>query len=109
MTTQAPVSIAVKNEGGNVILKFDRDVNYVEIEPQNCLDIVEAMSAAAFEARDGIKPVGPALKASLIEAHRDKLVPRITLMLAAMREDKKKTDGQVALQLVDVIFSEIFS
>lgn len=107
--TQTNVSIAVKHERGLVILKLDRDVNYIEIEPQNCLDIVEAMSAAAFEARDGIKPVGPALKASLIEKHRDKLVPRITLMLAALREDKKRSDGYIALQIVDAIFSEIFS
>ena len=109
MITQSPVSIAVKHENGLVILKFDRDVNYIEIEPQNCLDIVEAMSASAFEARDGVKPVGPALKASLIEAHHDKLVPRITLMLASLREDKKNSDGMIALKLIDVIFAEIFS
>ena len=104
-----PVQIAVKNEKGLVILKFDRDVNYIEIDPQNCLDIAEAMVTNAFEARDGLKPVGSALKASLIESHRDKLVPRLTLMLASLRENKLKTDGYIALQMVDAVFSEIFS
>ncbi len=104
-----PVQIAIKNERGLVILKFDRDVSYIEIEPQNCLDVAEAMVENAFEARDGMKPVGPALKASLIESHRDKLVPRLTLMLASMRENRSKTDGYIAMQMVDAVFSEIFS
>jgi hypothetical protein len=109
VTTQPSVSVAIKQENGLVVLKFDRDVNYIEIEPQNMLDMAEAMCAAAFEAKDGLKPVGPALKASLIEQHRDRLIPRVTLMLASMREDKLKTDGYIALQIVDQIFSEIFS
>ena len=109
MTTQSPVSIAVKHEAGLVVLKFDRDVDYIEIEPQNALDIVEAISAAAFEARDGMKPLGPALKASLIERHRDVLIPRVSLMLGSMREDKLKSNGDIALRVIDSVFSEIFS
>ncbi len=91
-----------------MILKFDRDVGHIEVEPQNMLDMAECMVAAAFEARDGIKPVGKALKASLIEKHRDVLIPRLALMLRGMREDKLKTDGYIALRIMDIVCNEIF-
>ena len=102
------VEMVVTVDEGKVIQRFKRPMSFIVYEPQNCLDVCEAMVAAAFEAR-GEKPVGPALKASLIEKHRDKLVPRITLMLANMREDKTKTHMNVALQIIDTVFSEIFS
>ena len=105
---QQPVQVAIKAENKLVVMKFDRDVNYVELEPQNCLDICEAMSAAAFEARDDLKPAGPALKASLVERHHDKLVPRIALMLGSMRQDKLKSDGNIAEQIVTTCLAEVF-
>ncbi len=107
--SQEPLSIAVKREGGKVILKFDRDVNYIESDPQNAIDIAEAMTAAAFEAMEKLKPVGETLKASLVEKHREKLIPRVALMLGSLREDRKKSDGQIAVSIIDSIFSEIFS
>lgn len=102
------VEMVVTVDEGKVIQRFRRPMAFIVYEPQNCLDVCEAMVAAAYEAK-GEKPVGPALKASLVEAHRNKLVPRITLMLANLRQDKLKTDGYIALQIVDTVFSEIFS
>jgi hypothetical protein len=107
--SQNPVNVAVGKEDGKVILKFDRDVNHIEMDPQNALDITEAIATAAFECRDGVKPVGPALKAELIEKNRDELIPRITLMLAGMRGNKKMTDGSVAVAIIDTVFSKVFS
>lgn len=106
--TQESVSVAVKMEDGKVILVFDRDVAHIEIEPENCLDIAEAMSAAAFECKEKVQPVGQALKASLVERHRDKLIPRIALMLGSLRQDKKKSDGYLAEQFVSVMLGEVF-
>lgn len=106
--TQESVSVAVKMENGKVILMFDRDVGHIEIEPENCLNIAEAMSAAAFEATEKLRPAGPALKAQLIERHRDKLIPRIALMLGSLRQDKKKSDGYLAEQFVSTMLGEVF-
>lgn len=109
MTKQKSVSVAIKADGGVVVLKFDRDVSYLELEPNNCLNITEAMAAAAFECQnDGIKPVGSALKADLVQRHREILVPRIALMLTGMRQDRLKTDGYIAEQLVSTMLAEVF-
>ena len=107
--SQKPVSVAIKADGGKVIIKLDREVSYIEIDPDNMLDMVEAMTAAAFEADTTLKPVGETLKASLIEKHRDVLLPRVTLLIGGMRNDIKKSNGEMAVTMIDVIFSEIFS
>ena len=106
--TQENVQVAVKGEDGKVILKFDRDINYLEMGPQNAFDIAEAMSTAAFECRDGVKPAGPALKAELIERHRMALTQRLALMLNSTRNDVRIGNGQLAKSLVDTCLSEVF-
>ena len=106
--TQESVSVAIKMEGGKVVLAFDREVGHIEIEPENCLDIAEAMSAAAFECKEKTQPVGKALKAQLVERHRDELIPRIALMLGSLRQDKKKSDGYLAEQFVSVMLAKVF-
>lgn len=105
---QERVEIAIRSEDGLVILKFDRDVGYIEIDPTNCLDICEAMATAAFESRDGVKPVGKALKSELIERHRMKLTQRIALILNGSRENLTLTNGRLAQQLVEVMLKEVF-
>ena len=63
----------------------------------------------AFEIDTSLKPVGTALKADLVQRHKDKLMPRINVVLGTLREDKTLSNGQLALKLIDIIFSEIFS
>ena len=101
--------LGVKNEGGKVVFTFDRDIAYLEMDPDNAVKIAEAMTSAAFEADTKLKPVGETLKASLVEKHRDKLVPRVTLMLGSMRQDKLKSDGQLAMSIIDTVFAEVFT
>lgn len=106
--TQKMVQVAVGKNGGMVILKFDRSVNYLELNPEPALDIAEAISKEAFEARDGMKMAGPALKAGLVKRHKLKLTPRLTLMLNSLREDKTKTNQYLAEQMISTVFAEIF-
>ena len=54
-----------------------------------------------------VDPTGETLKASLIEKHRDKMIPRITLMIQNF--PPHLSPGKKALQIIDTIFSEIFS
>lgn len=106
--TQKMVQVAVGKDVGMVVIKFDRDINYLELNPEPALDFAEAISKEAFEARDGVKLAGPALKAGLIEKHKLKLTPRIALLLNSLREDKTKTNQYLSEQIISTIFSEIF-
>ena len=110
------VYVRLGADAGRVLLMFSKDVGGVTpahishwaIDPKECLQISEAMATAAFEADTSIKPVGPALKATLVENHRMKLTQRFALMLATMRQDKLLTNGQIAQRLIDAALQEIF-
>jgi hypothetical protein len=45
----------------------------------------------------------------LAERHRITLTQRVALMLGTLREDHKKTHGQVAKEIVDACLKEIFN
>jgi hypothetical protein len=112
----APSYCTIGVEKGQVLLLFSKDpsgtrpsnISTWRLDPRECLEITEAMATAAFEARDGVKPVGPALKATLVEQHRMKLTQRFSVMLATLRPDKLKSDGNVAQALVEAALKEIF-
>jgi hypothetical protein len=100
--------MVVGKDKGHVILKFKDPVDLVEFEPQNAIDVAMAMTDSAFECRDGVKPAGDTLKAELIERHRVTLTNRFAMMIRTMRLDKKRSDWQVAKELVDKALGEIF-
>ena len=112
----AAVYVRVGDEEGQVVVLFSKDpegstpanISQWRTDPTECLEIVAAMADAAFRADSGIKPVGPALKASLIEQHRMKLTQRFSLMLTTMRQDKLMSNGQIAQRLVDAALQEVF-
>ena len=91
-----------------MFLRFKEPMHWIACDAKNAIQIAEAMTAAAFEADTGLKPIGPALKASLVQKHRDILIPRIALMLGSLRENKKLTNGDVALKIRDSVCSEGF-
>lgn len=101
------VEMVIDRRDGKVIQRFKHPMAEVIYEPQNAIDVAMAMTDAAFEARDGVKPVGDTLKAELVERHRMTLTNRIALMLGTMRRSTK-TDGQVAQAVVEAALKEIF-
>lgn len=111
-----PVYVSVGVEDKKVILLFSEDVDQTRpahlsrwrIDPEQCMSITQAMADAAFQADTSIKPVGPTLKATLVEQHRMKLTARFALMLNTLRHNPEKSDGQIAQSLVDAALSEIF-
>ena len=111
------VYVRLGADGKTVKLLFTRDpegskpanISQWVLDPKECLVISEAMATAAFEADTTMKPVGPALKASIIEGHRMKLTQRVAIMLGSLRGDKLKTDGRVAQDIIEVCLKEIFS
>ena len=112
-----PVYVRLGAEDGQVLLMFTEDpegskpanISQWRIDPRECLAISEAMATSAFEADTTLKPVGPALKASLIENHRMKLTQRVALMMGTLREDKLVTNGRIAQAVVDAAIQEIFT
>lgn len=107
-TNEENVEMIVGQENGKVFLRFRRPMDVVVFDPQNMIDVAMAMTDAAFEARDGVKPVGDTLKAELVERHRVKLTNRFAMMIKTMREDKKRSHAQMAKELVEVALKEIF-
>jgi hypothetical protein len=94
----------VKPNGDKVPAKlenFDFPVSQAAKMAQLIVDL-------AFEEDSSLKPVGDVLKAELVERHRTTLTARLALMLGTLREDREKTNGQVAKLLVDAMLKEVF-
>ncbi len=78
-------------------------------DPAGALSMAECLSTMAFEADTGLKPVGDTLKAELVQRHREKLLPRMELIIRSLREQKTTSHRQMAGQLLDTVFAEVFS
>ena len=79
------------------------------LTPETALVAAQCMTDMAFEADASIKPIGPALKASMVEKHRSVLIPRIASMMNSLRENKLVSNDQLAVQIMDRVCSEVFS
>lgn len=110
------VYAAIGTEGKQVVIAFSQDagcstpanISRWIMDAEQCISITQAMADAAFQADTSIKPVGPTLKATLVEQHRMKLTARFALMLNTLRHNPERSDGQIAQSLVDAALSEIF-
>ena len=107
-TEDGKVEMTLGIENGQVIQHFQNPMQTIRYDPENAVAIAMRITDLAFEADSGMKPVGDTLKAELIEQHRIKLIQRIALMLGSMRNDKKKSDGYLAKELVETFLREIF-
>lgn len=96
---------SIRRSGELVPAKTD----HMLLPPQAAMQAAELLANLAFEADTSLKPVGPALKAELVQRHRDKLIPRLSLMLNSLRENRTVSNGQLATQIMDAVCSEIFS
>lgn len=96
-------------EKGKVVMRFEHPQQFIVFDPVNIQVIALRLTDLAFEADTGLKPVGDTLKADLIQRHREKLTNRLALVLGTKREEKKTSNGQLAIDLVDICLHEIFS
>lgn len=88
---------------GRVAIMFPQDVNWVHCDPENARLIGEAISRAAYTSTYGVEP--PSLRSKVSDALREKLVNRITIVLASL-ETQKKSPLQRAQAVVDIILNE---
>ncbi len=113
----ADLHTTIVQRDGKVHLLFSRDVegelksaetNHVLFPAATALDVGQMIIDMAFEADTGLKPLGPAAKAELVKKHRDKLIPRIGLMMNSMREKKTISNSALAREIIDVVCAEVF-
>ena len=102
------VEMAVGQEDGYVVIEFHEPQKIIKFEPQNCIDVAMAMTDAAFEARDGVKPAGETLKAELIERHRMTCTQRGANILNSLRSEITVSNGKLAQDIVEMVLKEVF-
>lgn len=78
------------------------------LDPETALMASQLLADMAFQADDGLK-MPQAQKLALVEKHRAKLLPRLTVMLNSLREQKTVSNEQLARQALDAFCSEVFS
>ena len=107
------VDIAIGiGDGGKVVMRWHQSCNRIDFEPQNAFEIAEGLARTAHKARFGEEPpddrsyLAQQIKSKLTEKVRDRMVIRVANMLGSLRCNDK-TDGYIALQIVDSIFAEI--
>ena len=108
ITNDNRFQMAIGQENGLVVQRFQEALEEVRYDPDSAITIAEALTRAAFEARDGVMPVSDALKSDLVERHRATLYRRLEIILNSERDDRLITNGKLARQLVDVCLSEVF-
>ena len=119
MNFDASINMQVVAREKAVVLLFSRDTNdgapvpaltdNMRLDPETALVAAQALTDMALEADSSIKPIGPALKASMIEKHRSVLIPRISMILNNLRERKTVDNDQLATQIMDRFCAEVFS
>jgi len=114
----ADLLTTVAARDGAVHLLFSRDVegdlraadtNHVMWPAKTALDIGQMVIDMAFEADTGLKPLGPAAKAELVRKHREKLIPRVAMMMNSLRHKRTVSNDALARQIMDVVCAEVFS
>lgn len=116
-TPSRELETQIVQRDGQVVILFSRrekgelvgaKTDNLYLTPVAAQHMAELLTAMAFEADTGLKPVSETLKASIVEGHRDRLLPRLTIMLNSMLNEKR-SEGTIALQLMDTVLSEILS
>jgi len=78
------------------------------LDPETALMASQVLADMAFQADDGLK-MPEAQKLALVEKHRAKLLPRLTVMLNSLREKKTVSNEQLARQALDAFCAEVFT
>jgi len=78
------------------------------LAPETALMASQALADMAYEADDGLK-MPQAAKLAMVEKHRAVLLPRLTVMLNSLRENKVVGNEQLARQALDAFCAEVFS
>lgn len=106
--------IGMITEGGYVILRFQHEITWLKLEPQNAMEIAGGLVKAAMEIKTG-RPVTDSVVEKLladtkrdikIDQAREVLINRMIMMLKGFETSTKPIDWK-ARQVVDTILVEV--
>lgn len=97
-------NIAIGQRDGQVILQFQNQVEWIALDPQNAVQIGEAIARAAYECRFGKVPEGT--KSVLKQETVNRLYNRTELVLRSLLS-KNKSNKYIAHQVVDTVLAEV--
>ena len=98
--------VAIGINGGKVVLRFPKALEWVALDPENARQIAEAIARCAYEAHYG-RPAQTA-KSQLSNQKHVALIRRVTLMLGSFqRESSLPSNNKMATAIVDSILSEV--
>lgn len=102
-------TLAVRAEGGQVLLVFHNPVVWCQLEPQVAYQAGEAIARAAHEARFGEAPkdehyIASQVRARVTEDLRNRMVTRVALMFNSL---ERRSNADKARMIVDTIFAEV--
>lgn len=96
--------VGICTDKGRVVVRFPEPKLWFSMDPQNALEIGEAIAKEAYFARYG-RRIGDG-KSALSEKTRQRIVNRMTLMLASLLKDHKPI-AYAAAALTDVVLKEV--
>jgi hypothetical protein len=112
------LSMQIVARDKSVHLLFSRDLSdgakvpamtdNMALDPETALMASQVLADMAFEADEGLR-MPKAQQLALIERHRAKLLPRITVMFNSLREKKTMSNEELARQVLDTFCAEVFS
>lgn len=106
----AGAEVAIKREGNRVLIAIrhneSQKVEWADLAPEAALDIAQQMARDAYLALYGHEPPADALKESVIERKRQKLIVRLTIIMRQLKE-RQKPDEYIVTELIDKVFQEV--
>lgn len=97
-------TLAVKDEGGMVLIEFPHPVRWCELDPETARQVGEFIARASYKARYGTAP--PDGRSVIAEAKRDRLVVRVAQVLRNL-QDRGRSPKYSAQQIVDIVLAGV--
>jgi len=104
MNKDEPITWAIKDHGGKVVVEFSRQTRNVVMDPENARAIGEGIAKAAYAAQYGAAPEEG--RNVISEQVMSKLMTRLTLVIRQM-QDTNKAPAYIASSVLDVVMREV--
>lgn len=99
-------SVQLSDKDGNVILHFEKPVQWVALDPMTAGRLAEAMARASYKAVAGDTPTPQ--RTQILDRIRARLVKRVELMIKTFEERAPKPHPKVqATEIVDKVLKEV--
>ena len=91
-------------ERGRVFLKFPKAVGFVMFDPRNAVGVAKCMIDNAQAC--GLDVMVELPRRQVTDAMRDRLIARVAHVARSLA-DRKRTPGQIALEIVDICLRDV--